>query len=139
MMDALDKYRVRKAADLFESSQRYAVRYIERWWIDHRLNAKMKRNSHQVNWIRTLTMNMWRRIKVERLNKHADVLKQFCRDVAGCSDRTKKLYRYRSRVIKVTIDVFLCCSLHLSCSDISAHIWRFNERAFMFCFCRCTN
>lgn len=101
MMQALAKERYEKAAQIFQSSQRYAARYIERWWIDHRLTAKMKRNTQKVNWIRTLTMNMWRKIKVERLNKHADVLKKFCRDVAGCSDRTKKLYRYRSRVIKL--------------------------------------
>ena len=92
--------RARQARLKEANKVKFAVIFIEQWWFYKRISVLMKRNPEATFVLRGCIRRVWCRHQLNKRARGVAQLGMFLKDAKG-SDKVKKLYAYRHKVIKM--------------------------------------
>lgn len=101
LQKVLRNYRTQVALLRLHSLQKRAIARIWEWYQHHKFRHKMMQNAFMISRIRIAVAVHVRKSRVRKRVEAAAILSHFISAVNGSSSRTQKLYKFRSRVIKI--------------------------------------
>ena len=92
--------RTREAHMKEANKLKHAIIFIEQWWFYKRIDMLIKRNPKAVVVLRGITRRLWCKHQLHKRARSVAQVGMFLKDAKG-SDKVKKLYAYRHKVIKM--------------------------------------
>jgi hypothetical protein len=82
-----------------------AVRLIKAWWKWKPTELRLKRNPVAAHRLRGCLTRFWCIVQLKKRKASANLLLRFLRDSTGLSETTRKMYGFRSRVVRIQLYV----------------------------------